>query len=234
MFRIDTDMAEKVAIACNILAMEGHNELTLGHLSAKKPDEKVIYMKAGGLGLDEITVGDVILLDMEGNQLAGGGRKHQEYPIHTEIYRMYPQINCVVHTHPFYSIIIGASKETLRPINHDGILFSDLPVFKETGALIRTPEQGVEVARCLRGKRAMLMINHGVVVTGQTIEEATLNATFLEKAARMQVTASMVGRYTWSSSREVKIKEEECYSPALMQSFWNYLVRKVRKNKNFT
>ncbi len=229
MHEIDVDFAEKIAIACNILAMEGHNELTLGHLSARKAGEKVICMKAGGMGLDEITARDVIMLDMEGNQLAGEGRRHQEYPIHTEIYRMYPQINCVIHSHPFYSIIIGAGKVPLRAINHDGVLFENLPVFKETGALIRTPEQGVEVAKCLGGQRAMLMTNHGVVATGSTIEEATLNAMFLEKAARMQVVASMVGDYSWSSSEEVHIKMEECYSPALMQSFWNYLVRKVRR-----
>lgn len=226
---IDVVLAEKVAIACNILAMGGHNDLTLGHLSARNPGQSYMHMKPSGMGLDELSPQDVILIDMDGNMLAGKGKRHQEYPIHTEIYKMYPQVNCVIHSHPFFSIIISASKEPLRPINHDGVLFDDLPIFKETGALIKTPEQGREVAKCLRGRKAMLMTNHGVVVTGSTVEEATLHALFLEKASRLQVMASLMGEFAWSSPEEVQIKKEECYSPALMQSFWDYLVRKVRR-----
>ncbi len=229
MIEIDIRFAEKVAVACNILALGGHNDLTLGHLSARKPGDNYIYMKPSGMGLDEVTAPDVILLDPDGVQLFGNGKRHQEYPIHTEILKMYPQFNCVIHSHPFYSIIIGAGKEPLRPINHDGVLFVDLPVFNETGALIKTPEQGLEVASCLRGQKAMLMTNHGIVAAGSSIEEATLIALFLEKASRMQVMASLMGEYTWSSPDEVQIKKEQCYSPALMQSFWDYLERRVKR-----
>jgi len=78
----------------------------------------------------------------------------------------------------------------------------------------------------------MLMANHGVVVTGSAVEEATLNALFLEKASRIQVMASILGEFTWSSPEEVQIKKEECYNPALMQSFWDYLVRRLRSGVN--
>lgn len=66
------------------------------------------------------------------------------------------QDNLFILREETYSIIIGAGKEPLRPINHDAVPFDDLPVFRETGALIRTPEQGRAVARCLRGQKAML------------------------------------------------------------------------------
>jgi ribulose-5-phosphate 4-epimerase/fuculose-1-phosphate aldolase len=231
MSEIDAELSEKVALACSILVMEGHGNLTLGHVTARRPGQTYLHMNPHDLGLEEITPQDMIVIDFEGNKLVGSGRMHSEYPIHTEIYKMYPHINCVIHTHPFYSIVVGATEGTIRTISHEGSLFAGIPIFVETALLIRTPALGQAVARCLNGHRALLMRNHGVVVTGASIEEATIYAVLLERAARLQVTASQVGKVTSSTPLEIEGKGEQVFYPKNINNFWEYLVRKLQKNE---
>ena len=226
---IDIELSEKLVMSCNILAQEGHGNLTLGHVTARKADQPYLHMKSHDFGLEEISPADIILIDLEGNQLEGAGRRHSEYPIHTEIYKMYPHINCVIHTHPFYSIVVGATEGTIKPISHEGSLFAGIPLFKETSLLIRTQELGRAVARCLDGRHAMLMRNHGVVVAAETIEAATVYAVLLERAAKMQVTASQVGPVQTSSSVESEGKGEQIFYSKNIYGFWNYFVRNLRK-----
>ncbi|NIS61925.1 MAG: class II aldolase/adducin family protein [Proteobacteria bacterium] len=227
---VDAELSEKLALSCNILAMGGHGNLTMGHVTARKPGQTYLHMNPHDLGLEEITSQDIIIIDFEGTKLVGSGRRHSEYPIHTEIYKMYPHINCVIHTHPFYSIVVGATEGTIRTISHEGSLFAGIPLFVETALLIRTPELGEAVARCLNGHRALLMRNHGVVLTGASIEEATIYAVLLERAARLQVTASQVGKLTSSTPSEIEGKGEQVFYPKNINNFWEYLVRKLRKN----
>lgn len=227
---VDAELSEKLELACNILAMGGHGNLTLGHVTARRPVQTYLHMNPHDLGLEEITTQDIIIIDFEGNKLLGSGRKHSEYPIHTEIYKMYPHINCVIHTHPFYSTVVGATDGTIKAINHEGSLFAGIPVFVETTLLIRTPSLGQSVARCLNGHRALLMRNHGVVVTGASIEEATVYAVLLERAARLQVVASQVGSLSTSAPLETEGKREQVFYPKNINNFWDYLVRKLRRH----
>jgi L-ribulose-5-phosphate 4-epimerase len=230
MAEIDVGLSEKLALACNILALEGHGNLTLGHVTARRPGQTYLHMNPHDLGLEEITPQDIIIIDFEGNKLVGSGRKHSEYPIHAEIYKVYPHINCVIHTHPFYSIIAGATEGTIKTISHEGSLFAGIPVFVETTMLIRTPSLGEAVARCLNGHRALLMRNHGVVVTGESIEEATVYAVLLERAARLQVMASQIRSLRTSTPLESEGKEEQVFYPKNIGNFWDYFVRKLQRH----
>jgi len=229
MVEMNAQLAEKVATACNILAMGGHSDLTLGHVTARESGQFHLHMKPRGLGLDEITAQDIILIDLDGKKLAGSAHQHLEYPIHTEVYKMYPDINCVIHTHPFYSIILASTGETIKAISHEGALFADIPIYTETAMLINTPELGRAVARALNGHNALLMRHHGVLVVGKSIEEATIDALLLEKAAKFQVMASMVGTLITTPSEEILPKREQLLSGRNVKASWDYCVRKLRK-----
>lgn len=230
MTKVDPKLAEKLALACNILAMGGYGNFTMGHVTAREPGQAYLHMKPRGRGLDEITAEDIILIDLAGNKLAGSAERHSEYPLHTEVYKMYSEVNCVIHSHPFYSIIVSSTGDGIKVISNEGVLFADIPVFTETTLLIRTPEQGQAVARCLNGHRALLMHNHGVIVTGISVEEATIYALLLERAAKLQVIASQVGSVSWSQTEEVLRKRNQgVFYPKNIKEFWDYCVRALRK-----
>jgi len=227
MVEVIQELAGKLALSCNILASEGHSDMILGHVSARLPNQEYLHMKPRGLGLEEVRAEDIIVIDFEGNKLAGEPKRHSEYPIHAEICRARPEINCVVHTHPPYATALGAAGGDLHPIGHEGSLFVNLPVFKETTLLIRASVQGKAVAGCLGKARAVLLQNHGVVVVGQSIEAATIYAILLEKASRMELLSRQFGSPIWGSEEESQRKVEQAFHPKNIQAFWEYFARKV-------
>ena len=97
---------DELARACRILEMEGHGDMTLGHLSLRDPEGRGFWLKRNRIGLGEVMgAGDFVLVDWDGQQLAGSGGRHSEWPIHSEILRMRPDVHVVAHTHtPFMPV----------------------------------------------------------------------------------------------------------------------------------
>lgn len=222
------DVRTKVALACNILAAEGHIDTIYGHVSARQEDTEHVWMKPHTLGLEEVRPHDVLTIDLDGNKLTGELPRHLEFPIHTEIYRRRADVQCVIHTHPPYATAFSAVDEPLRPVNHEGTLFAPrLPRFVETTDLIVTPSLGRAVAETLGEHNALLLKNHGVVVAGSSIEEACVTAILLEKAARMQLLARQYGEIQWTSDAEALRKKARIYTADAFRLMWAYYRRKL-------
>jgi len=228
-------LRERVAVACRVLAMEGHTDITQGHVSARHLGTPYYWIKASGLGLDEVTPDDVVLVDLEGRRVSGTGPLHSELPIHAEIYRARPDVMAVVHTHPPYATALAASYVPLRPVSHEGTLFwPDVPRYTFTTDLVVTREQGEELARALGSARACLMRNHGIVTVGSSVEEAALFALQLERAAKLQILAACLGPYAWTPHAEVAQKAAHLHSPRQLERNWQYYVRKLRRREHGT
>ena len=229
MVELDEELAAKLALSCSILAHEGHSDITMGHVSARLPGQQYLHMKPRGLGLEEVQTEDIIVIDLDGNKLTGKHDRHSEYPIHTEICKLRDDVNCVIHTHPPFATALGAAGGGLHPISHEGVPFQNLPLFKETTVLIRTQSQGQAVARCLGDARAALLLNHGVVVVGRSVEEATIYGILLEKGAKMEYLARQFGAQVWSSEEETQLKVEQIYHAKNIRAFWEYYVRRIKR-----
>lgn len=223
-------LREIVAAGCRVLAAEGHGDLIWGHLSARDPDGRGAWMKAAGLGFDEVTPGGgVVLVDRGGSVLAGTGLRHAEYPIHLEVLEARPEINAVVHTHAPHAVAFAALEVPLLPISHEATLFVPPGVarFTRSGDLILTSEFGAAMAEALGDRNALLLANHGIVCVGQDVPTAVLTAILLERACAMQLQAMAAGEIRrWSSDTEALAKREHCYPPELIHQAWNYLVRR--------
>lgn len=224
------DLRTQLALGCRVLAMEGLGDVALGHVSAREPGADRFWMKAASVGLEEIGPDQLVLVDFDGNKLAGDLPRHGEYPLHAEVFRRRQDINAVVHVHPLHSTVFSALDEPLRPITHEGALFTPpIPRFTEITDLILTREQGDQVARTMGERDALLMRNHGVLVAGRTVDEACLKAIFLEKATGAQLLLAGRSDYDWTSDEEAKAKVEHIYNPRLMGWFWEYYLRKLER-----
>ena len=188
------DAIRQVRLACRILARSGQEDLTLGHASVRGPDGETVWIKRKGRALRDVRKKDVIgiaLGDQDGHLTPGA---HLETIMHLETYRARPDVGAVIHTHPVYSIALGATSGGLELLSHDGLLFPDgVPVFDGTAGLVTTPQDGQGVARALGGGRAVLLRNHGILAAGEDISWAVLAALTLERAARIQFIARTLG-----------------------------------------
>lgn len=218
----------QVAWACRILAMNGHEDFTLGHVSARD-DGGVVHIKRNGLGLREVTPDDILSIDLERRRLAGTGELHLETILHTEVYRARPDIRAVIHTHPPYSIALGATDATLEFLNHDAVLFQEgVGVYDKGAELITEKEQGHAVAEALGSRRVLLMCNHGVIVVGETVPWAVYTALTLERAARIQAIASSLGDLRPMSDAMAKQLHPSKYRAEFIDGYWKYLIRRAR------
>ena len=220
-------LRECVALGCRILGTEEQGDFVWGHVSARDPEGRGVWMKAAGFGFDEMTAEQVVLVSWDGEVLEGDERRHLEYPIHTELLRARPDVQSVVHTHAPWTVAFAATGQPLRPLSHEGALFvpPDVARFTLTGDLITTPELGVELARTVGGRDVALMPHHGLVAAGGDLPTAVFNAIFLERACRHNMRVLMAGgAKTWSSDEEAHAKREHVYSP---QAAWDYLARRL-------
>ncbi len=194
-----TEQLDDLAIACRILEMEGHGSRTLGHLALRDPEGRGVWLKRSGLAFSEVfDHRDFVLVDFDGKQLAGDGKRHSEWPIHTEIMKRRDDINVTAHSHPFYGRVFSASTEPLRSVSQARAYFQRPPPrFEPTSELIRTKEVAAEMAEVLADNFAMFLRNHGVVFCGDTLERCTILGVRLEEACREQLAIGASG-IAWS------------------------------------
>ncbi len=219
-----------VSLGCRVLGQAEQGDLIWGHVSARDPDGRGVWMKASGLGFEEVRPDDVVLVSWDGEVLAGAGRRHAEYPIHTEVMAARADVGSVVHTHSPAAVAVGALGVPLRPYSHEANLFvpPDVARFTATGDLVLTAELGQQVAAALGDRNACLLVNHGIVVAAADVPTATVTAYLLDRACRMQLTVmSAGGGGTWSSEQESLAKREHCYGEPLLRGAWDYLVRRL-------
>jgi ribulose-5-phosphate 4-epimerase/fuculose-1-phosphate aldolase len=226
----DLDAAlTELARGCRILEMEGHGDMTLGHLSLRDPAGRGFWMKRNRIGLGEVMgPADFVLLDWDGRQLAGGGGRHSEWPIHSEILRLRPDVQVVAHTHPFHACVFSASLDPLLPFTVDADYFVDVPRHEDDVALITTKEEGVALAQALGANFAVLMGNHGVTFCGTSVIHAVCVGIFLEKACRAQLAGAGAGfRAGMPSPATRRKRHAQVMTPAHWEHSWNYFCRKL-------
>lgn len=224
------DLRTLISLGCRLLGAADQGDLIWGHVSARDPEGRGVWMKASGLGFEEVGPEQVVLVSWDGDVLTGDGRRHAEYPIHTEVMRARDDVGSVIHTHSPAAVALGSLGVPLRPISHEANLFvpPDLARFSETGDLILTADLGRRVAAALEDRSACLLVNHGIVVAAPDVQTATVTAFLLDRACRMQLTAMAAGGWaSWSSPEESLAKREHCYPDPLLRDAWDYLVRRL-------
>jgi L-fuculose-phosphate aldolase len=230
----DEPIRQKLIMAGKILVAEGQDDFTRGHISVRLPDNPALfYMKPHSIGLDEVTLDNILTIDLDGKVVAGTARRHSEVFIHSEIYKVRPDVACVIHTHPPHAVALSGSGRPLRAYSQAGALFYDsLGLYADTINLIRSAAMGASVARALGARRGVLLKNHGVAVVGSTIEQAVISVIALETAARIQLLAEAAGDPAPEFSRaDIETLRQEIARPEQCAVNFDYLARRVRRKE---
>ena len=97
-------LAEEVLGANRALAAHGLAPLTWGNASAIDRDEGLVVIKPSGVSYDDMTVDDLVVVDLDGNVVAGERRPSTDTPTHLVLYRAFDDIGGVVHTHSTWGV----------------------------------------------------------------------------------------------------------------------------------
>ncbi|NMD56789.1 MULTISPECIES: class II aldolase/adducin family protein [Tsukamurella] len=224
----DNDPRATVATSSRIMAATGAGDLIWGHVSVRDPEGRGVWLKQASYGLEEITPDRVHLVAPDGEVLDGGGQRHSEFPIHTEVMAARPDVGGVVHVHSRYAVALAAAGAELLPVSHEANYFAGngVPRFTETADLILTRDLGRSVAAALGKAQALFLVNHGIVTVGPDLETATVAAVILDRACQQQLTTlGYGGDPSRSDPAESRAKREHIYSDEAQQQVWDYLAR---------
>jgi ribulose-5-phosphate 4-epimerase/fuculose-1-phosphate aldolase len=180
-----------------VLDGEGMFEKAFGHISARVPDSGLIVMMGHvhdyERTLSQTEADDLIVIDAAGIVVKGRFDPPGEVPIHTEMMRARPDVNCVVHCHPRWPVALSITREEVLPVTwRSSIFYPKVPLFADPRQ-IETPAHGREVAAALGDGRAVTLMGHGVVCVGASVGQAVIVTLDLNDAARFQLDAMAAG-----------------------------------------
>ncbi len=190
-------LKEKVATSCQILGKLGLADY-LGHVSARVPGTDKVVIKPRHSpsirSFKEMTAKEMIVVNLDGELLEGDYAPASETQLHLQVLKARPDVGSVVHTHQKLATAFGIAQREILPILHleAGVVAKGVPIYPSS-ELIVTVEQGAAVARALGQATACHLQGHGVVVVGETVEEATVNTVQLERLADINLIVAQLG-----------------------------------------
>jgi L-fuculose-phosphate aldolase len=185
---------QKLALCCRILAAEGHDSGLAGQVSTRGQQPGTYYMLRFGLGFDEIDAENLLLVDDDLNVLEGEGMPNPSNRFHLWIYRARPHVNTITHTHAPNVSALSMLGVPLTVAHMDTTLFyEDCAWLREWPGTPIGDEEGRIISEALGGKRAILLAHHGQLTACESIEEASVLAMFIERAAKLQLMAMSAG-----------------------------------------
>lgn len=185
---------QKLALTCRALFDAGHDSGLTGQITARAEARGTYYTQQLGLGFDEITEDNLLLVDEDLNVLEGYGIANPANRFHSWIYRARPDVHCIVHTHAFHVAALSMLEVPLIVSHMD-----TTPLYDDCAFLAQWPgvpvgnEEGELIAAALGAKKAVLLAHHGQVVVGVSIEEACSLGILIERAAKLQLAAMAAG-----------------------------------------
>lgn len=186
---------EKVALSCRTLYRHGHNSGLSGQITARAEVVGTFITQRFGLGFDEVSVSNLLVVDEDLHVLEGEGMPNPANRFHAWIYRARPDVTCVIHTHPLYTSALSMLEIPMQIAHMDAcVLYDNIAFLSDWPGVPVGNSEGEIISAALGEKRSLLLAHHGLIVVGKNVEEACVLAVQFERAAKLYMLASSVGK----------------------------------------
>ncbi|KAJ4989703.1 class II aldolase and adducin domain-containing protein [Stagonosporopsis vannaccii] len=202
----------RLAAAFRIFGKYGYDEGVAGHITMRDPvDPTTFWVNPFGVAFSLIKASDLILVNHDGEVIDGGPCRllnSAAYMIHSAIHAARPDVLAAAHSHTIYGRAFCSLGRKLDTITQDSCAFhNDHVLYESFNGVVLAEEEGKNIARALGDKKAALLINHGLLTVGKTIEEAIFWFVSLDKCCHAQLIADAAA--SGKGGETVKIGEEE-------------------------
>lgn len=221
-------LREKVALACRILASQGHESALAGQLTARADQPGTYWMLSFGLGFEEAAKSNIVRVDDDLNILEGEGMPNPSNRFHLWIYRKRPEINAIIHTHPPHVSALSMIGEPLAVSHMDTSMFyEDCAYLPEWPGVPISDEEGRIISEAIGTKRSILLAHHGQLAACKTLEEATMLSIFIERAAKLQLLARGAGTIRPINPDHAREAHDYRLKPKYVDAVFCYYARQV-------
>jgi HCOMODA/2-hydroxy-3-carboxy-muconic semialdehyde decarboxylase len=224
----------RLVAANRILANEGVVD-AFGHVSVRDPRERERFWLARSRSPALVELDDLMEFTLDGTAVDARGRTpYGERMIHAAVYAARADVQSVVHHHAYGVLPFTITGEPLRPVVHTAsVIGAEIPVwdirtkFGDTDMLVRSIEQGRDLATALANNTCLLMRGHGAVVVGASVERAVLTAIYLQVNADVLLQALPLGAPQALSAGEIARSAEAQFSPLALDRTWEYFCQRA-------
>ncbi|PWC16696.1 L-ribulose-5-phosphate 4-epimerase [Brenneria roseae subsp. roseae] len=189
-------LKQQVFDANMALPRHGLVTYTWGNVSAIDRQRQVIVIKPSGVAYEIMQPNDMVVVDMQGKVVEGKYRPSSDTATHLELYRRYPQIGGIVHTHSTHATAWAQAGLAIPALGttHADYFYGDIPCTRPlTAQEVETEYEkntGVVIAQTLGDSNPLhtpgiIVYQHGPFCWGQDADEAVHNAVVMEEVAKM-------------------------------------------------
>ena len=212
-------LKQTVCEANLLLPKHGLVTFTWGNVSAIDRASGLVVIKPSGVSYDGMTPEDMVVVDLGGKVVEGRYRPSSDTPTHVELYKAFPEIGGVVHTHSSYATSWAQAGRDIPcyGTTHADYFYGPIPCLrcltkdeieeayeKNTGTLIVS--EFVRLGLDPAAVPGVLCKNHGPFTWGKDAFEAVHNAVVLEEVAKMAYRAEQIDPAVQPAPQELQDK----------------------------
>lgn len=176
---------------------------TWGNVSEIDREKGVFVIKPSGVNYEDLKPEDMVVIDLEGNRVEGKYNPSTDTATHLELYKAFPEIGGVVHTHSPWATVWAQAGRSIPSYGttHADYFYGEIPCARSL-----TPEEieeayekntGKVIIEAFADKNPMyvpgvLCTNHGPFTWGKDAAGAVYNAVVLEEVAKMAHYTEMI------------------------------------------
>lgn len=213
------ELKKKVYEANMDLPKYGLVTFTWGNVSAIDRESGLFVIKPSGVDYDLLKPEDMVVMDLDGNKVEGKYNPSSDTPTHLELYKAFPEVGGIVHTHSTYATSWAQSGRAIPcyGTTHADYMYGEIPCVRcltkeeidgayeeNTGHLIVNSFK--EMDKDVMAVPAVLCKNHGPFAWGKDAHEAVHNAVVLEEVAKMAYRAETINPRIQPAPQELQDK----------------------------
>ncbi len=185
-------MKEEVLKTAKDMLRKGLVEGTAGNISARMPDGS-ICITPSSVDYEAMTLEDICVIDVDGEQLEGERGASSEKLLHTAIYKAFDDVQSVIHSHPVYATMFAIARKPIPPCIDEFSIYvgGEVPVteYAQSG----TQNVGDNAVAVLANRGAALLANHGMVAVGPSPAKVLHITALVERSAKIVWGATALG-----------------------------------------
>jgi len=224
----------KLAGAFRIFGKFGFSEGVAGHITVRDPEHTdSFWVNPFGMSFNEIKASDLIRVDHAGQVVEGNHLVNRAaFAIHSRVHAARPDVVAAAHSHSVYGKTFSTLGKLLSPLTQDACAFyKDHAVFNDYTGIVHETSEGDRIAEALGDQKAAILMNHGLLTVGKTIDEAVWWFVTMERSCQAEILARNTGLPVTEISHEVAMQTrgELGFSEAgffQFQPMWQDVVRR--------
>lgn len=169
---------------------------TWGNVSGIDREKGLMVIKPSGVDYDDMKADDMVVVDLDGNKVEGKLRPSSDTATHIELYKAFPEIGGIVHTHSIFATVFAQARKAVPAFGttHADYFYGPVPCTRElkseevsenyernTGLVIAETFKNLDYEAI----PAVLVANHGPFSWGKDADEAVYKAKVLEVVSEM-------------------------------------------------